>query len=450
MISDPTRHAPDAIHSAVCGMQFGDEGKGQIVDVLTEQHDYVVRYNGGANAGHTVLIGDEKYAMHLVPSGILNPQVTNVIGNGVVLDPATLLGEIDVLASRGVEIGQNLRISNRAHIVMPYHMREDGLREAAMNRMQGEDKMIGTTGRGIGPCYADKAYRTTAIRMSDILDIDILASKLRNIAAIKQAMLTALANVAGEEFEPIDVDALTEQYADYGKVLEPHVCDTAALLHAARQNGQRVLFEGANATLLDVDHGTYPFVTSSSCSASGIYSGTGMPAGTVGQIIGIVKMYTSRVGGGPFPTEFEKDDAIGNGIRERGNEFGTTTGRPRRTGWLDLAAVRYTAMISGTTELACTGLAVLAGIDTLRICTGYRHGGQVLEAFPADADVIADVEPIYEELPGFKDPIGEISRFGDLPAEARQYIQFVEQQAGVPITRVCVGRRRDQILARDV
>ncbi|MAE60276.1 MAG: adenylosuccinate synthase [Planctomycetaceae bacterium] len=450
MSTSVTANIPNAVHTAVCGLQYGDEGKGQIVDVLAEQHDFVIRYNGGANAGHTVQIGDEKHAMHLVPSGILNPNVTNVIGNGVVIDPATLLEEIDVLATRGVEVGDNLRISNRAHVVFPYHKHEDGLREAAVSRLRGQEKMLGTTGRGIGPCYADKAYRSTAIRVSDLLDVDVLSTKLKDVIVIKRAMLGALADLAGQALEAMDVDALVEQYADYGRLLRPHVCDTAQLLNDAAARGGRMLFEGANATLLDVDHGTYPFVTSSSCSASGIYSGTGVPAGSVAPIVGIVKMYTSRVGGGPFPTEFADDDAIGGGIRERGNEFGTTTGRPRRIGWLDLASTRYTTMISGTTQLACTGLAVLAGLDTLRICTDYRYKGEVLGTFPADAELIADVEPVYEDLPGFTDSISDVRSYGDLPAEARGYVDFVEQRLNVPIPQVCVGQRRDQILARDV
>ena len=442
----PTQAQAAAPHTAVSGLQWGDEGKGQIVDLLAEQHDFIVRYNGGANAGHTVEIGNDRYALHLLPSGILDSSKINVIANGVVLDPAVLLEEIDGLATRGVEVGQNLRISNRAHVVMPYHKTEDALLEAAMSRAQGQEKKIGTTGRGIGPCYADKATRATAVRMIDLCDADRFARKLEHIATIKNATLGALAQLADEPFAPINAAQLAEQYAGYMDILRPHVCDTAALLNDAMAGGRRILFEGANAMLLDVDHGTYPYVTSSSCSALGIYSGAGVRAGQVGRVIGIVKCYTSRVGGGPMPTEL--NDQTAEHIREVGREYGTTTGRPRRCGWLDLMAVKYTATLAGATEIACTGLSVLADIDQLNVCVGYRHNGQALEHFPADAEVLGQIEPVYQTLDGFAGPLSELRSFDELPDTARAYIRFVEQFVGVPVRHVCVGRKREQILTR--
>jgi adenylosuccinate synthase len=442
-------------HAAVVGLQFGDEGKGQIVDMLTRRFDFVARYNGGANAGHSVYIGDQKFALHLIPSGILSPGTINVIGNGVVLDPAKILEEIDGLRERGVSVGDNLRISTRAHVVFPYHKAEDALYDQALSQLwrDGEaggtappSAALGTTGRGIGPCYADKAIRATAIRVGDLLDADGLKQKLNRAVAVKNVMLAALAQHCGRAFEAFVAEALCREYQGYAERLRPHVCDTTALLHAAIAGGKRVLFEGANATLLDVDHGTYPFVTSSSCSSSGVFTGTGVPGGTLRDVIGIVKLYTSRVGGGPFPTELH--DASAERIREVGREFGTTTGRPRRVGWLDLVATRYTAAVNGVTAVACTGLAVLAGLPRLKVCVGYRHGGRELESFPADAGVLAAVEPMYREFEGFNGRIESCRSFEELPPQARAYVEFIESFVGAPIRMVCVGRRRDQILMR--
>lgn len=436
-------------HSAVVGLQFGDEGKGQIVDVIAPCFDLVARYNGGNNAGHSVHIGDQKFALHLVPSGIMYPGRVNVVGNGVVVDPSGILGEIDGLRQRGVAIsGDNLRISDRAHVVLPYHKVQDKLYDLALGKASGDDKKIGTTGRGIGPCYADKALRSTAIRMGELRQADHLREKLRHIVQIKNLMLSALAQQCGEAFTPFDANALADEFAGHGQRLCEHICDTTRLLHGAIADGKRVLFEGANANLLDVDHGTYPFVTSSNCSSLGIYPGSGVPGGTLTNVIGILKLYTSRVGGGPFPTELH--GAVADRIREVGREFGTTTGRPRRCGWLDLVATRYAVSLSGITALACTGLSVLAGLDTLKVCTGYRQGGngKQTDAFLADADELAAVEPVYREFPGFAGPIDHCRSFRDLPAEARHYIEFIEQQVSVPIRMICVGRRRDQILVR--
>ncbi len=437
-MTDPT------IHTAVTGLQWGDEGKGQIVDLLTEGFDVVVRYNGGNNAGHTVMVGDEKYALHLLPSGILYPDKTNVIGNGVVVDPEGLLGEIDGLAARGVVVRDNLRISERAHLVMPYHRQMDALLEAAVGRARGDEKKIGTTGRGIGPTYADKMLRTLALRMADLCNPDRFRDKLKHIIMVRNATLGALADVADQPFQPWDAKKVADVYLGYGDRLKNYICDSAQLLHSRMAEGHRLLFEGANACLLDVDHGTYPYVTSSNCASVGIYPGAGVPGGTVGRVVGVAKLYTSRVGAGPFPTE--QDNEIGAMIRERGHEFGTTTGRPRRCGWIDLHALKYTMRLSGVTELACTGLSVLSGLDELKLCTGYHYNGKPLEGYPADHMVLANVEPVYETLPGFKEDVSSIKRFDDLPDAAQTYVRFIEDYLGVPAAMVCVGRKRSQIL----
>ncbi len=434
-------------HAAVVGLQFGDEGKGQIVDLLTRHFDLVVRYNGGANAGHSVQIGDQKFALHLIPSGILSQSTLNVVGNGVVIDPAQILKEIDALRERGIEVGDNLRISDRAHVVFSYHKCQDALMECAQGISGGDRTKIGTTGRGIGPAYADKALRSTAIRMGDLLDEARLRRRLHHIVQIKNVMLEALARHCGQEaepFEPIDADALADENLAYAERLRPMICDTTHLLHQALGDGRHLLFEGANAALLDVDHGTYPFVTSSHCSSLGVYSGSGVPGSSLRQVIGIVKLYTSRVGGGPFPTELHDDSA--QRLRDVGGEYGTTTGRPRRCGWLDLVALRYTARLCGVTTLACTGLSVLAGLEKIRVCVGYRHNGGTLDHFPADSAVLEAVEPIYESFDGFSGPIDRCASFVDLPREARRLIEFIEQFVDVRASMVCVGRRRDQIL----
>lgn len=433
-------------HCAVVGLQFGDEGKGQIVDLLASKFDLVVRYNGGANAGHSVTLGDQRFALHLIPSGILSSHVTNVVANGVVVDPAAILEEIEQLTQRGVNIGDNLRISNRAHLVFPYHKVHDRLMDRALVVSRGEAAMIGTTGRGIGPCYADKALRSTAIRVGELLDPPRFQEKLKHVVTIKNLILEALARACDEPFEPCNAQELGDTYLRYAQSLMPHICDTTTLLHEAVQAGKHLLFEGANATLLDIDHGTYPFVTSSNCSSLGIYTGTGLPGRTIRQVIGVVKLYTSRVGGGPFITELHDDMA--HHLREVGREYGTTTGRPRRCGWLDLVAVKYAATISGAKTLACTGLSVLSNLPEIKVCVGYRHNGCELTSFPADAEVLAHVEPIYETLPGFTGPVDQCTTYGELPAEADAYIQRIEEYVGATIRIACVGPRRDQILVR--
>ncbi len=443
MISAST---PFSDNAAVVGLQWGDEGKGKIVDLLTQQYDYVVRYNGGANAGHTVVVGDQKYALHLIPSGILDASKTNVIANGVVIDPQKLLEEIDGLASRGIEVGDNLRISDRAHVVMPWHKQQDALMEAAVSKARGDGNKIGTTGRGIGPAYADKAIRSTAIRMGDFADREKFTEKLQHIVTIKNAMLEALAKLADTTYEPLNADQLAEQFLGYGEILGPHICDTSHLLNDAVSFNKRILFEGANACMLDIDHGTFPYVTSSNCSSLGIYPGSGVPGGRLNRVIGIMKAYTTRVGGGPFVTEL--DDEVGNRIRERGREFGTTTGRPRRCGWLDLTVVKYSAKICGVTELSVMLLDVLSGFDELKVCTDYELKGSPLESFPSNADVLDQVTPIYETVTGFDREITECKTFDELPKAAQRYIELIEENIGVPVKTVSIGPERTQTLHR--
>jgi len=438
----------DAGHCAVVGLQWGDEGKGQIVDLLTARFDAVARYNGGNNAGHSVHVGAHKFALHLIPSGIINPGTLNVIGNGVVVDPSPVTGilkEIAALRQRDVAVGDNLKISSRAHAVMPYHKTEDTLREAVTAQAAGH-QAIGTTGRGIGPCYADKAHRSMAIRVGDLIAPDVLRVKLTKVVAVKNVIYTALAAYAGQDFTPIGFE---QTYADalaWGEQLKPHICDTRRLLTGLQAQGKRILFEGANAALLDVDHGTYPFVTSSSTSALGIGTGTGLYPSKLVHRIGVAKAYTSRVGAGPHPTE--QDNQVGQHIRTVGNEFGTTTGRPRRCGYLDATAVRYSAQLNGCSALVLTGLAVLSGLDTLKLCVGYDLAGTRHDDFLPDADQLEAATPIYEELEGWGEPIGDIRAYDDLPAHARAYVERVEAFVGTPIRIICVGPKREQVIVR--
>jgi adenylosuccinate synthase len=422
-------------NAAVVGLQWGDEGKGKIVDYLGEEADVVVRYCGGANAGHTVRIGGEKFAAHLLPVGVFRKGILNIIGNGVVLDPQVLFKEIDDLAKRGVAVGpENLKISYKTHVVMPWHQQEDGLRESAGNA-------IGTTKRGIGPAYADKMLRTTAIRVADLTSEERLKERVYRIAAERGKVFAAV--YGGEKVEP---GPIFEQYRAFGRRIAPFVADTSLLLIQALRAGKRILFEGAHAVLLDVDHGTYPYVTSSNCSGLGLFTGAGVPPQSVRNFIGIMKAYSTRVGGGPFPTE--QDNAIGNRIRERGNEYGTTTRRPRRCGWFDAVAVRYSVDLCGITAAAMMLLDVLSGLEQVKVCVGYKLRGQTLDYFRADMDTLAEVEPIYETLPGWKAEISACRRFADLPAEARAYVERVEKLIGAPIKMVSVGPEREATLMR--
>jgi adenylosuccinate synthase len=434
----------------VVGLQWGDEGKGKLVDLLMGDFDAVVRFNGGANAGHSVVIGSERYALHLVPSGVLRPGKKAIIANGVAVDPETLIAELDGLEARGVDTS-GLVVSNRAHVVMPYHKLEDALREDALAAAaKGAERLmageIGTTRRGIGPCYAEKSNRATAIRMGDLLHPEVLDRKLQVACRFKEATLSGLAGLAGVDSPKLDERELRETLLGWGKRLESAITDTVVLLQSLFEDGRRVLFEGANATLLDVDHGTYPYVTASNTCAVGISAGTGVAPDRVGSVIGVMKAYQTRVGAGPMPTE--QANETGNRIRERGREYGTTTGRPRRVGWLDLVAARYAARLNGVAGVAVTLLDVLAGFDTLKVCVGYRVGGAVTDLFVADGYTLETCEPVYEELPGFSSEIDQVDSWEGLPQEARRYIEYIETFIGVPVLYVGVGPGRTQTIVR--
>jgi len=439
----PSGHA-----SAVVGLQWGDEGKGKLVDLLSDRYDAVVRYNGGANAGHSVVVGGERYALHLIPSGILSSSVDAVIANGVVVDPERLIEEVDALTARGVDTSR-LVISDRAHVVMPYHKAEDAAREMLLSahHERGETgriiSAIGTTRRGIGPAYADKVNRATAIRMGDLLHPETLRAKLGMVCTLKNQILGAIAPGA---FEPFDASSIGDRMLGHAQRLRGSIRDTAYMLNEMLARGDSVLFEGANATMLDVDHGTYPYVTSSNASALGIGAGSGVPPRWVGRVLGVLKAYSTRVGGGPMPTEIH--GGIGDSIRERGNEYGTTTGRPRRVGWLDLVGVRYAAMISGATELCLTLLDVLSGLDEVRVATAYRVDGDETPRFIADASVLERVEPVYETLDGFSEEISGVREFNELPEQARRYVRLIEEHVGVPVAMISVGPDREQTIIR--
>lgn len=433
--------APRLGNCCVVGLQWGDEGKGKIIDVLSGQFDLVVRYCGGANAGHTVVADGEKFALHLLPSGVLRPGVVSVIGNGVVVDPSVLLGEMDDLAKRGRAVPPaRLRISRYAHVVMPWHKRQDALAEKAA---AGTIKSIGTTGRGIGPCYADKATRTWAVRVGDLLDPARLAEQIQRAVAAKNTIFAALYGAA----EPLDAAAISAEYTGYAARLRDYVDDTVHLLNTAIASNKRILFEGAQGSLLDVDLGTYPYVTSSNSTSCGVPAGAGVPARTVKHTLGVIKAYSTRVGAGPFPTE--QDNATGQYIRERGREYGTTTGRPRRCGWFDAVAVRHAVAVNGVDELAVMLLDVLSGMDEIRVCVGYRSAGSPVEWFPADGVALAAVEPVYESLPGWREDISQCERYQQLPVAARRYLDRVSELVGVPVGIVSVGPDRTQTLVRE-
>jgi adenylosuccinate synthase len=420
----------------VIGLQWGDEGKGKVVDALASASRYVVRYCGGANAGHTVSVQGEQFALHLIPCGILHDGVMNVIGNGVAFDPDVALLEIQSLRDRGVHVeADNLCISTTAQMVMPWHKLQDMLSEQQLG-----SRKIGTTARGIGPCYSDKANRSTAIRVADLKNEKMLTQKIRIIGTIKNRMFAGLY----EKSEPMDIEVIVEQYIKLGQSLSPMIHNTGAMLRRAAAEGKRILFEGGQGSMLDIDHGTYPFVTSSSVSACGVSAGTGVPPKSVGKVVGIMKAYTTRVGAGPFPTE--QNNTIGKKIRKQGNEFGTTTGRPRRCGWLDAMVVRYTADLSGVDELALMLLDVLTGMDELKICTGYvRRDGKAVEDF--DPAEINGIQCVYETMPGWKKDITGCRKFEDLPKAARDYVNRVGELIGRPVGIVSVGPNRDQTIA---
>ncbi len=422
---------------AVIGAQWGDEGKGKITDYLAEDADLVVRFQGGANAGHTISIGSETFALHLLPSGILRPGVVAVIGNGVVVDPESLFSEMSVVERSGRSV-DGLLISDRANVVMPYHKVIDSAEEALKGK-----KSVGTTGRGIGPCYSDKVART-GVRMGDLLDPEALRERLSSIIPTKQRMLESL-----DSKVRIDEAELLSRFFEYGKRLANHITDTSVLINDAMKQGKKVLFEGAQGTMLDIDQGTYPFVTSSNCTSGGICTGAGVPPAAVREVIGVAKAYTTRVGAGPFPTEL--DDDFGKYLLTKGGEFGTTTGRPRRCGWLDLVVLRYAARLNGFTSLAVTKLDVLNGLSDLKVATAYDLDGRKATEFPGGVHQLSRARPIYKEMRGwgeFSKSASEIAKAGydALPLEAREYLEFIASQLGIPISIVGIGKRRDETI----
>ena len=422
----------------VIGSQWGDEGKGKIVDFLANEAHMVVRFQGGNNAGHSVKVGEELFALHHVPSGILRPGKIAVIGNGVVIDPGILIKELENLESRGVSV-KNLRISDRANVIMPYHRLLDGAEE----RMRKGGK-VGTTGRGIGPSYSDKVARL-GVRMGDLIDESLLSEKLEFLVPLKQKILEAYG-----DSNILNLDAIRNEYAGYGMRLKHHVLDTGALVDDSLRKGKRILFEGAQGTMLDIDHGTYPFVTSSTTVAGNAASGSGISPLALDDVYGVVKAYTTRVGEGPFPSELT--DEIGKRIAEKGGEFGTTTGRARRCGWLDLVVTKYSSTLSGFTGLAVTKIDVLGGFDQLKICTHYVLDGKKVSRIPADLRLLQRCEPKYVTLDGW-DEISDAGMkrilskgYAELPVNMKKYLKFVEKQMGVPVTLLGLGRRRNEIL----
>ena len=416
----------------VIGTQWGDEGKGKVVDYLAEKADVVVRYQGGNNAGHTVVVDGKEFKLQLLPSGILYKGKTCVIGNGVVVDPGVVLKELKGMQDKGINTAE-LKISNRAHVIMPYHRLLDEVEEVSRG-----DFKIGTTKRGIGPCYMDKNARQ-GIRMVDLLDEEEFSAKLKRNLEAKNHLLKAVYGVEGFDYETVK-----KEYLGYAEQLRPFVADTATVLNDAFTSGQKVLFEGAQATLLDLDHGTFPYVTSSHPIAGGACIGAGVGPTKISKVIGVVKAYSTRVGEGPFPTELL--DATGDHIRNNGHEFGTVTGRPRRCGWLDAAVVRYAGIISGIDYMAITRLDILDELPVLKICTGYKYKGELLKEYPASLKVLADVEPVFEEMPGWQVDISKVKSYDELPGNARKYIERLSEVTGIKIGIVSVGPGREQTI----
>ncbi|MCD1261825.1 adenylosuccinate synthase [Paenibacillus athensensis] len=414
----------------VVGTQWGDEGKGKITDYLAETAEVVARYQGGNNAGHTILIEGKKYKTTMIPSGIFYEDKACVIGNGMVINPAALIEEINYIESNGFST-KSLKISDRAHVIMPYHLLLDGLEE----ERKGDNK-IGTTRKGIGPCYMDKAARN-GIRIADLMDAEEFEQKVRRLVADKNVIIQQVYGAQGLEVEPI-----LEEYLKYAEVLRPFVTDTSVVLNEYIDQGRRVLFEGAQGVMLDIDQGTYPFVTSSNPTAGGVCIGSGVGPTKIHSIIGVAKAYTTRVGDGPFPTE--QNNATGDWIREKGFEYGTVTGRPRRVGWFDSVVVRHARRVSGITGLSLNSIDVLTGLETVKICTGYMYRGELIEHYPASLKALSECEAVYEEMPGWSEDVSTARSLSDLPENARHYVERVSQLTGIPIAIFSVGRNRDQ------
>jgi len=416
----------------VVGAQWGDEGKGKVVDMLAERSDVVARYQGGANAGHTIVVDGRKYVLHQIPSGILHDGVACVIGNGVVIDPEALIQEILLLESFGISIRERLKISHKAHLIMPYHKLLDQLQES--------DQKIGTTGRGIGPAYIDK-YSRSGIRIVDLLDRPTLEEKLRRAIAQKNEWFRKVYDAP-----ELDVERTVAEYLEFDKRIDEYITDTTSYLNEAWRAGKNLLLEGAQGALLDIDHGTYPFVTSSSPTSGGASTGLGLPPTAITDVIGIVKAYSTRVGNGPFPTELL--DETGDRLRAEGGEFGATTGRPRRCGWLDLFALRYSVMINGITEIVLTKLDVLDRFEELRVCTGYVLDGKPVKYFPSDCRTLELVEPVYETLPGWNTSLADFGDYASLPGAARDYIEYIESFVGARVSFLGIGPGREEVVAR--
>ncbi len=425
--------------TCVVGLQWGDEAKGKIVDWLCDRHDVVVRYQGGANAGHTVVADGVTYKLSLVPTGLLRPGIDCVIGNGVVIHPPALLKEVETLTGQGVKAEGRLWISDRAHVILPYHLEEERLTEESVSSADH----LGTTRRGIGPCYRDKVGRVHGVRVGDLYHPIRFAEHLGRIVAYKNRLLSAML----PDFTPLDAGEVARDYLGYAERLKPYVRDTTAWLHEALGRGKRLLFEGAQGSLLDVDHGTYPYVTSSNSSAAGIAAGSGVPTRHIDRWIGIIKAYTTRVGGGPFPTELL--DETGERIRRIGREYGTVTGRPRRCGWFDAVAVRHSARVSGSTEVSVMLLDVLSGLETLKVAVAYEdERGERVVNFPSHLADVENCRPVYETLPGWSEDITGARSWEELPKAARDYVDFLERQVNVPISIVSVGPDRTQTIPR--
>lgn len=419
--------------TVVVGAQWGDEGKGKIVDILSAEMDLVVRYQGGANAGHTINLKGNKFILHLIPSGILHPQTTCIIGNGVVVDPVALLEEMDLLENKGIKINGRLKISNRAHLIFPYHKLLDQIKEAS-----AFEQRIGTTGRGIGPAYSDKINRC-GIRMIDLFDQKTLAEKLKmRVTAVNEI----LQNIYHQA--PVSLSDILHEIIKVSPVIKPLITDTTLLLNNAINEGKKILMEGAQGTLLDVDHGTYPFVTSSNPVSAGACLGSGIGPTKINHIVGVVKAYTTRVGEGPFPTELKSKE--GAALREVGQEYGATTGRPRRCGWFDLVVARYAARINGLTALAITKLDVLDSLKEISVCTAYQYKDERIDEFPANINILEKCKPIYETLPGWNSTTSDVSRYNQLPLKARKYLEYLESHIEVPISMISVGAMRDKTI----
>ena len=418
-------------NTILVGAQWGDEGKGKIIDFLTDEADIVVRSQGGNNAGHTIVIGGEKYVLHLIPSGILRRSKTCVIGNGVVLDPVSLVGEIDGLLARGVKVGKNLLISDAAHLVLPYHRSLDELRE-----VQKGSKKIGTTKRGIGPAYADKASRT-GLRMGDLMRQDVFTAKLTQRIKENNAILKS------HGLAPLNGKKILQDYLAAGEKLRPFVTNTVIFLHRALELKQSMLFEGAQGTFLDIDHGTYPFVTSSNTTAGGASTGSGVPPHRIDSVLGVMKAYTTRVGEGPFATE---DEGLSDRLHAMGREYGATTGRARRCGWFDAVSTRYSTMVNGIDKIAITNLDGLDGVETIRICVAYRLDGKVLDFPPTDSDDLARCEPVYIEMPGWLKGTEKARKFSELPPKARAYVKKISELTGAKLSIVSIGPGRAQTI----